>query len=174
MLTFKGARMAIKMRYISREEVEILKKCLLSNVAAIDIGRQLGYSGTQEEANVRLFKQRYQQLRLTLRGQIQRWSHAVRYDDRFRIPTLARAAATWQRHRHMIENGNGNVDVNVDPFLFDFVIEFGDTKLGNQRSACPIRIRYGSPGTGTQLAMPLTMARSYVEMFTPLSSNKQT
>lgn len=73
----------------------------------------------------RPYKTQQTQLRRNLEDRLQRWETAVQAteDERFRNTMLARAAATCQQHQAMVPNGGGNVDL----FLFDYILEYGDT-----------------------------------------------
>ena len=117
--------MAIQKGYILREEVDLLKKDIMSNLAAIDLGRRLGYSGGVFTADAELLKQDWAHLRTAINPQMLRWRQATRgaVDERFDSEALlSRAAASWQAFHANIPNGGGAVDGNVDLYIFDYIL----------------------------------------------------
>jgi hypothetical protein len=116
------------MEFISREEAALLNHDLLSNQAAIDLGRRLGYSGGANADEVQQLKQELRNHRQQLAVQTQRWKVATRgpVDERFLgtsrqiVVGVPRLHACWQRrHRrqrrsvplrlHYVSRGHNNL-----------------------------------------------------------------
>jgi hypothetical protein len=125
-----GARMAIAQGYILADEVDLLNRDIRSNRPALDLGHYLGFSGRTHGADARVRVQQWEQLRTTLAPLLQRWDTAVQadVDERFRETMLSRAAASWRAHHTHLSHGAGLTEENIDPYLFDYILNHGETK----------------------------------------------